>query len=437
MGGHRAALVVKRPSGDQIFVNDTSLAEFYLGRVADAGYQPGMVEDRADVVAAALAAQCDLGAINGGPSHCLGTALCRARGKLPRGAWQALRRLNRAANDAKHCWPEPEAVRAEQYYDGGDDSLEAEQPDRRELAAPGRWADFSPGCTGSEADCKCPNTNTLGVVVGGANSNSKDKEKDEEELAPQQAAQAAAEEAAASKAAEEEAARCAAVTWLAAAAKKVAGEEAAQAAAEAERQKQEDEPAAKKAADEEVARAAAVKRDKEAAANMAAEEEAARCAAAAQSADEEKVAQAAAEDERAGEERAAQAAAEDEHQKLEADARLAAAGEQMSSEGEEGELHEDVGDGDAEYAMSSEGEDFELQEDAAYGEEAPPGDASGTDLSDDGDEGEMLMAAYAANYQRLYDQFRAEGRDDSQAARYASWHCDEIAEEAAQALRDG
>jgi len=288
MGGHRAALVVKRPSGDQIFVNDTSLAEFYLGRVADAGYQPGMVEDRADVVAAALAAQCDLGAINGGPSHCLGTALCRARGKLPRGAWQALRRLNRAANDAKHCWPEPEAVRAEQYYDGGDDSLEAEQPDRRELAAPGRWADFSPGCTGSEADCKCPNTNTLGVVVGGANSNSKDKEKDEEELAPQQAAQAAAEEAAASKAAEEEAARCAAVSWLAAAAEEVADEQAAQAAAEEERKEQEEEAAAKKATVEEVACAAAVERVKEAAASVAAVEEAARRAAAAQCAGEEK-----------------------------------------------------------------------------------------------------------------------------------------------------
>jgi len=208
----------------------------------------------------------------------------------------------------------------------------------------------------------------------------------------------------------------------AAAAEEVADEQAAQAAAEEERKEQEDEAAAKKATVEEVACAAAVERMKEAAASVAAVEEAARRAAAAQC---------------AGEERAAQAAAEDEHQKLEVDARLAAAGEQMSSEGEEGELHEDVGDGDAEYAMSSEGEEVELQEDVAYGEEAPPGEASGTDLSDDGDEGEMLMAAYAANYQRLYDQFRAEGRDDGQAARYASWHCDEIAEEAAQALRDG
>ena len=88
-------------------------------------------------------------------------------------------------------------------------------------------------------------------------------------------------------------------------------------------------------------------------------------------------------------------------------------------------------------AMGSEGEEDELQEDAACGEEAPPGDASGTDSGDDGDEGELIMAAYAKNYQRLFRQFRAEGQDDEQAARSAAWHCDEIAEGAAQELRDG
>jgi len=278
MGGHRAALVVKRPSGDQIFVNDKSLAEFFLGRVANAGYQVGMVEDRADVVAASLAAQCELGFVNGEPSHCLGTALCRARGKLPRGAWQALRRLNRAANEAKHCWPGAEAVWAEQYFDEGDyNSSEAEQlaprdraerPDHRERAASGRWADFSPGCTGSEADCK--------------EAEAEEAEAAAKEAAEEAPAQAASEEAAASKAAEEEAASCAAVN------ERVRQEEEAtfdfSLCFTEQRARQEKEAAAEQAAEDEAARAAAAKEKrkkwkKKSAARRVAEKEAAQAAA--------------------------------------------------------------------------------------------------------------------------------------------------------------
>jgi len=65
------------------------------------------------------------------------------------------------------------------------------------------------------------------------------------------------------------------------------------------------------------------------------------------------------------------------------------------------------------------------------------GIGSGDDGLVSGDEAEELMAAYAVNYQRLYRKFRAEGYDDKQAARCAGLGCDEIAEAAAQGLRDG
>uniref|UniRef100_A0A7S2MXF7 Uncharacterized protein n=1 Tax=Zooxanthella nutricula TaxID=1333877 RepID=A0A7S2MXF7_9DINO len=100
----RASVVVVRPCGDVVYVNDPALAEHFLGQLACAS--PGQdLEARSLVVASSLAVHRDLNEVSGVTSHNLGLAAAAAAPRLSLAEARAVRSLRRKANAAKHQWP--------------------------------------------------------------------------------------------------------------------------------------------------------------------------------------------------------------------------------------------------------------------------------------------------------------------------------------------
>jgi len=102
----RAVLVIRRATGDVIYVNDAAVAHAYLTSL---GTQPVAVDEdlqrRSAVSVAALTAHHDLNVVAGTPSHSLGLAAVHAEPFLSRTETRALRSLRRKANNARHTWP--------------------------------------------------------------------------------------------------------------------------------------------------------------------------------------------------------------------------------------------------------------------------------------------------------------------------------------------
>lgn len=110
MGATRALLTIRHANGSTSYVNDKGLAEQYLKDVVMHSLDTlstnaaDDVASRADISNVTLAARDMLNRINEKPSHFFGDALRHARSVLPPDVTQALSKLQKLSNTAKHDW---------------------------------------------------------------------------------------------------------------------------------------------------------------------------------------------------------------------------------------------------------------------------------------------------------------------------------------------
>ena len=118
MGGHRAALVIRRPDGTDIFVNECDLAAHFLTEVARLSAMssvavPPDLAQRTAVLAAGLEVQKEMNEVAKYPFHSLGTALRATHSHLPPTVREAVKTVKNATNVAKHRWSEVSVVNPE------------------------------------------------------------------------------------------------------------------------------------------------------------------------------------------------------------------------------------------------------------------------------------------------------------------------------------
>ena len=107
MGATRALLTI-RFGESTVYVNDKALAVHYIDSLigATAVSRDDDIEGRTEAVRACLTAQKSLNKVTGVTHANLGTALRDCWHTVSKIEWNAIRRLQRKGNSAKHDWEE-------------------------------------------------------------------------------------------------------------------------------------------------------------------------------------------------------------------------------------------------------------------------------------------------------------------------------------------